>query len=466
MKKNKLILGVAMLAGLTLGSGTTAHAARTDMWDVSNHQRTITVSDYVSARNSYGIKAVTAKITEGTSYHDPYAAQNIANAQSAGLYINGYYFCRYTSVAGAKAEAEYAVQMAKQDGLPINSVLVADIEAGQSSLGSYTNSLAISAMKDIVERAGYRFDVYTMGSWVGNSINSNEVGWVAYYPYNVTTDRYTSHHAWQWTDSFNLSSKFNSVDMSQLYDNYYTGGQDKNAVISNGDTTDVSHSNSGSTSNNTNMSAQQGGTTYTVKSGDTLSGIASKYGMSTSQLASLNGITNQDYIYVGQVLKVTGSSSSGSTSTSATYTVKSGDTLSGIANKYGMSTSELASLNGISNSNLIYVGQVLKVKGSATSTTNSTYTVKSGDTLSTIANAYGTTYQALASLNGISSPYTIYVGQVLKVSGTTSTKTYTVKSGDTLSGIASKLGVSVSYLQSKNGISNSNLIYVGQQLKY
>lgn len=414
MRLSKIIVGAAIAAGLLLGSGS-ASAARTDMVDVSNHQGNMTTSEYVSMRNNYGVKAVTCKISEGTYYHDTYAANNIANAQSAGLYINGYFFCRYTSVAGAKAEAQYAVQMAKQDGLPINSVLCADIEAGQSSLGSGTNSLAISAMKEVVETAGYRFDVYTMGSWVGNYISTSQVGWVAYYPYNVGADKYTSHHAWQWTDSQQFKDSYGGFDVSQLYDNYYTGGQDKNAVISNGNTTDVTTSNGGSASNNTNMSA-----------------------------------------------------TGGSSSSSTTYTVKSGDTLSGIAAKYGTTYTALASLNGISSPYVIYPGQVLKVNGTtSTSSSSTTYTVKSGDTLSGIAAKYGTTYTALASLNGISSPYVIYPGQVLKVSGTaTSSKTYTVKSGDTLSGIASKLGVSTSYLVSKNNISNSNLIYVGDVLYY
>lgn len=67
--------------------------------------------------------------------------------------------------------------MAKQDGLPVNSVLCADIEASQQQgLGTYVNSLAISTMKQIVESAGYRFDVYTMGSWLNTSINSSQVG--------------------------------------------------------------------------------------------------------------------------------------------------------------------------------------------------------------------------------------------------------------------------------------------------
>ena len=74
----------------------------------------------------------------------------------------------------------------------------------------------------------------------------------------------------------------------------------------------------------------------------------------------------------------------------------------------------------------------------------------------------------MASLNGISNPNWIYPGQVLKISGSrqSSSRTYTVRSGDTLSGIASRLGVSWYYLKAKNGIGNANLIYPGQVLSY
>lgn len=96
-----------------------------------------------------------------------------------------------------------------------------------------------------------------------------------------------------------------------------------------------------------------------------------------------------------------------------TYTVKSGDTLSEIAQKYGTTYQEIAALNGLADPNKIYPGQVLKIKISGTSTT--TYTVKSGDTLSVIASKYGTTYQKLATLNGLADPNKIYVGQVLKI---------------------------------------------------
>lgn len=248
-----------------------------------------------------------------------------------------------------------------------------------------------------------------------------------------------------------------------------------------------------STTTNTEASAAS----YTVKSGDTLSGIASRYNTTVNQIVSLNQLSNPNLIYVGQVLKLknsqtTNSSSSSSSSTAATtvgtYTVKAGDTLSAIASRYSTSSSTLASLNSLSNPNLIYVGQVLKVSSNAstssstsssansTVTTAASYTVKAGDTLSAIAAKYGTTYQALASTNSISNPNDIYVGQVIKVSATAtaassqaasstnSNGSYTVKSGDTLYGIALANGLNWQTLAKQNGISDPNVIFVGQKL--
>ena len=97
---------------------------------------------------------------------------------------------------------------------------------------------------------------------------------------------------------------------------------------------------------------------YTVKSGDTLSGIASKYGSNINAIATLQDIPNKDRISVGQKLYVPVGKT---TTSSGTYTVKSGDTLSGIATKFGTTTKSLQTKNGISNPDKIYAGQVLKV---------------------------------------------------------------------------------------------------------
>ncbi|WP_270737744.1 LysM peptidoglycan-binding domain-containing protein [Streptococcus anginosus] len=100
---------------------------------------------------------------------------------------------------------------------------------------------------------------------------------------------------------------------------------------------------------------------------------------------------------------------------SSTYTVQAGDTLSGIAAFYGTSYQELAAINGIANPDLIYPGQVLQVTGSGAGTSERTYTVQAGDTLSGIAALYGTSYQHLAEINGIENPDLIYPGQVLRI---------------------------------------------------
>lgn len=257
-----------------------------------------------------------------------------------------------------------------------------------------------------------------------------------------------------------------------------------------------SNSSSSGQSSSTKTNTEASTASYTVKSGDTLSGIASQYNTTVNQIISLNQLSNPNLIYVGQVLKLknsqTTNSSSSSSSTAAmtagTYTVKAGDTLSAIASRYSTSSSTLASLNSLSNPNLIYVGQVLKVSANAstssstsssansTVTTAASYTVKSGDTLSAIAAKYGTTYQALASANSISNPNDIYVGQVIKVSATAtaassqaasstnSNGSYTVKSGDTLYGIALANGLNWQTLAKQNGISDPNDIFVGQKL--
>ena len=140
--------------------------------------------------------------------------------------------------------------------------------------------------------------------------------------------------------------------------------------------------------------------------------------MSVSEIASLNGISDANFIYVGQVLKLSGSSAPvQSAPSSSVYTVQYGDTLSGIAAAYGTTTAALASLNGISDPNTIYVGQQLTISGGNAPAQSSSeyYVIQYGDTLSGIAAAYGTTTAALASLNGISDPNSIYAGQQIRV---------------------------------------------------
>ena len=101
------------------------------------------------------------------------------------------------------------------------------------------------------------------------------------------------------------------------------------------------------------------------------------------------------------------------------YIVQPGDTLSAIAQNFGTTYQQLAALNGIENPNFIYPGQQIVINGSAVSTPNNTdeeyYTIQPGDTLSGIASTYGTTWQWLAEVNGISNPNVIYAGTTIRI---------------------------------------------------
>lgn len=110
---------------------------------------------------------------------------------------------------------------------------------------------------------------------------------------------------------------------------------------------------------------------YTVKSGDTLSAIAAAENSTVDQLVNINGIKNKNLIMVGQQLKLSGSTQTATTTTTnkTTYTVVSGDTISEIATKTGVSAANLISYNNLSNANMIYVGDVLKLTGVAKTAT-------------------------------------------------------------------------------------------------
>jgi LysM repeat protein len=193
--------------------------------------------------------------------------------------------------------------------------------------------------------------------------------------------------------------------------------------------------------------------TYTVQAGDNLFRIALNNGVSLADLAAANNITNTAFIVPGQVLTIPGTTSATTpTATPAptdaeqtpvavgTYTVVRGDTLGSIARRYNTTFTALAEFNSLADPNLIYVGQVLNVPGEGdaaapaatetpapsdggetTDTPAGSYTVQSGDTLNSIARRFGTSSTQIAQLNGITNPNLIFVGQVLNVPGATGT---------------------------------------------
>lgn len=203
--------------------------------------------------------------------------------------------------------------------------------------------------------------------------------------------------------------------------------------------------------------------TYTVKSGDNLYSIAKKYGITVNDLKTTNNLTSNT-LSIGQVLKLPGTS----IEEPNTYTVSKGESLYSIANKYGTTVTELKNLNNLT-SNALSIGQVLKLPGTTEESTINTYTVKSGDTLYSIANKYNLTISELKELNNLSTN-TLSIGQTLKIRETSSDiitedyDYYTVKQGDTLYFIANKYNTTPDEIKALNNL-NSNVLSIGQQLK-
>lgn len=163
---------------------------------------------------------------------------------------------------------------------------------------------------------------------------------------------------------------------------------------------------------------------YTVEPGDTLSQIASEHGVSTSAIAAENGITDPNRIWVGQLLSIPGGTTDSPSSAPDIYVVQPGETLGTIAARFGTTVSTIAELNGITNPNIVYAGTRLIMSGEApppppvSSPTASTHTVAAGESLSVIAASYSMKTADLAALNAIENFDRIYIGQVLKVTGT------------------------------------------------
>ncbi|MDN4474586.1 LysM peptidoglycan-binding domain-containing protein [Demequina sp. SYSU T00192] len=234
---------------------------------------------------------------------------------------------------------------------------------------------------------------------------------------------------------------------------------------------------------------------HRVREGETVSDLAHRYGSTIPAIVAANDLDARATIYVGTTVTIptkngTQATTRTTTTLSATYTVKAGDTLSEIAHRHGTTVAKLARANKLANAALIYPGQRLTIGGSGTSeqtspassgaatTSRSTYTVEAGDTLSEIAHRHGTTVAALARTNKLANAAFITVGQRLTIPGTTTTvakktttttKTttsgrYTVEAGDTLSEIAHRHGTTVAALARTNKLANAAFITVGQRL--
>ena len=223
--------------------------------------------------------------------------------------------------------------------------------------------------------------------------------------------------------------------------------------------------------------------TYTVKRGDTLYGISNQFGVSVSELASLNNIKGSS-LSIGQIIKIPNKAGT-NPNTLFMYTVKSGDTLYKIAMKYNTTVNEILKLNYLTDTNL-KIGQVLRIPEMYTPEDQMimpeyiNYTVKKGDTIYSIARTYNIDINTLVKDNALTST-SLSIGENLKIRtnkdtveecfgvdysppDTVSTTTYTIKKGDNLYNIAKKYNTSVTAILNLNNLKNANLS-IGQVIK-
>jgi LysM repeat protein len=162
----------------------------------------------------------------------------------------------------------------------------------------------------------------------------------------------------------------------------------------------------------------------------------------------------------------------------ATHTVAAGENLYRIGLRYGISWVTLAQFNGLTNANVLTVGQVLRIPGggpsptpvaSPTPSSEVTYVVKAGDNLFRIGQAFGLNWRLIAEANGIVNPNQIFVGQVLKIPtnsppGPAPQFTHVVRPGETLFLISLRYGVAWPAIAQANNITSPYVIYAGQTL--
>lgn len=210
--------------------------------------------------------------------------------------------------------------------------------------------------------------------------------------------------------------------------------------------------------------AKEGGNFYTVQKGDTLWSIANKFGITVKELKEINNLTTNN-LKVGTTLKVASTEEEMIPENYLIYKVKSGDSLWKIANEYNTTAETLKQINNLKTNVLTINQQLFIPKNTTTDNKNENiYTVKKGDTLSTIADKYNISVQDLKKANNLSTDF-LSIGQVLTIPSSTSGEiNYIVQKGDNLFNIANKYGVSIDDIKNTNNLSTSTL-QIGQILK-
>ena len=304
---------------------------------------------------------VIIKATQGTGYVNPDCDRAYQQAKRAGKLRGTYH---YVGGGNAVAEADYYVNNIK--GYIKDGLLAIDWEAEQN--GAWGNEAYLEQLvRRVIERTGVKPLIYSMASryaqvaavakkldcglWIAEYADMNPTGYQAHPwregAYACAIRQYTSAGRLNgWGGNLDLNIAYMTRDQWAKYVN--PGGKPAAAPAK-----------PAPAPAKPAPAPKPAGRTYTVQAGDTLGGIAAKFGVSTSAISGYRS-GNPNLIYPGEVLKINGGNTAPKPA-GRTYTVVAGDTLGAIAARYGTTYQALAAKNGIANPNLIYPGQVLKI---------------------------------------------------------------------------------------------------------
>ncbi|MHC5215454.1 GBS Bsp-like repeat-containing protein [Enterococcus sp. LJL128] len=237
--------------------------------DISSHNGTITTSQYQMMK-TYGVKGVVVKLTEGTTYFNPYAQSQIANAKAAGMMVSVYHYSHYTTTSGAQNEAAFFASKAQSLNLPKDTVMVSDIEEPTMRIASLNTNT--TAFKNKLNAAGYsKVAYYLSQSWLdtaGGLFNTGLFGkgniWVAQYPYSPTASQNwnSDFSSWQWSSNFYFPGISHPFDVNTDYTGLFTnnGNQWKPSIPVTAQTT-VNDTNGSETTFRATASVSAGGYT-------------------------------------------------------------------------------------------------------------------------------------------------------------------------------------------------------------
>lgn len=344
-----------------------------------------------------GIDIVYIRAGAGSGYTDPNFEQNYQGAKDAGLHLGFYYYVTARSASQARYQARYfATLMAGKD---YDCRPAMDFEDLTDLSTQEANAIALAFLEELAQTTGQELliyaDSYNASAVFGGALTAYPL-WVAEYgvsqPPNAVN--WETWAGWQYTDRGRVAGIQGNVDRS-----HFTA----QVLLENPARHDAPAQTPPQTEN----------VTYTVERGDTLWAIARRYHTTVAALVAANDIANPNLIFPGQRLRIP--IRDDVTTIRECVTVRRGDTLWGIAQRYHTTVAALARENGIANPNLIFPGQRICVSVRRDGGAEQRYTVRRGDTLWAIARRYHTTVAALVAANNIANPNLIYPGQQLLI---------------------------------------------------